>query len=167
MELLNFTHRKKNAYLPTQFLTAPASHMATHRSHRPSPGAQRDPGLRSESVAWQTPTELTVRVSGLPSEVGTLSMHELLRNEGTIMRIELLEDERAQRTGVADVTFQPPPVRAFWCDKINRQFRLKSDPEALIYTPHISPNPMKRNFWSPSPVNKEIKYPERIASADS
>ena len=141
--------------------------MAIHRSYGLTPRPQRNSGFRGESMAWQTWTELTVRVTGLPNEVGTLSLHELLRNEGSIMQIDLMEDARAQRTGVAYVTFRPPPARAFWLDKVKRQFRLKSDSGGMVYTLHISLEPMKRNFLHPSPVKAKTTYPERIASADS
>jgi len=159
-------HRdEKRTLLPA--MTGYISHMATHRSYYPTHGPQRHSGFRGESVPWQTWTELTIRVTGLPNEIGTLSLHQLLRNEGSIRRIDLMEDARAQRTGVAYVIFCPPPLRDFWKDRVERQYRLESDAGGMVYTLHISLEPPKRNFMHPSPVKAKTSYPERIVSVDS
>lgn len=105
---------------------------------------------------WTTWTEISLKLCGLPDQIETLDVYHLLHEEGNISRIDLLEDNRGNKTGEAFVDFCPPPPDAFW-DRLD-----VSEMEEQWKRLTISLVSRRRNFTHPSPVNPLKRYPEHM-----
>lgn len=123
--------------------------------HQVMPYHDGDISLRHQE--WRTWTELKLKITGLPPQVGTLSVYELLCQYGEILRIDLLEDNRGHRTGTAFIVFAPPPQIAFWLNR--QQFRFVDD--GRIYTLTITAEDKTRSFVFRSPVENRL-FRERM-----
>ncbi|KAL9029678.1 MAG: hypothetical protein Q9196_002102 [Gyalolechia fulgens] len=105
---------------------------------------------------WRTWAELRLRVTGLPPDITTQELWACFSRHGSVNQIEIMEDSRGVRDGVARVTFCPPPQRPFW--GIDPFFvNLRHGIRAAV---KLSCEAPRRTFYHPSPVNKQVKYPE-------
>ncbi|KAL8835144.1 MAG: hypothetical protein Q9170_003449 [Blastenia crenularia] len=114
---------------------------------------------------WRSWVELRLKVAGLPPDITTQELWASFSRHGSVTQIEIFEDSRGARDGSARVTFGPPPQNAFWTTIIPFFVNLRRGVRAAVRL--FLENP-RRTFYHPSPVNKQIKYPEvMILYADS
>jgi len=115
------------------------------------------PHLRSPRPQdWQHWTELTVKLTGVPLQAGTLDVYQLLSAHGYIHQISLEETRTGDRSGEAYITFCPPPHEPFWVDWEPQEVKWKGVT--------IVPQHQKRSFWHRSPVDSAKTYPEHQVS---
>jgi hypothetical protein len=105
---------------------------------------------------WQHWTELTVKLTGVPAQAGTLDVYQLLSAHGYILQISLEETRTGSRSGEAYVTFCPPPHEPFWVDWTPQ--------EAKWNGVALEPQNQKRSFRHRSPVDSTKTYPEHQVS---
>lgn len=117
-----------------------------------------EPTLRASGPQdWQHWTELTVKLTGVPPQAGTLDVYQLLSAHGYIQQISLEETRTGSRSGEAYITFCPPPHEPFWVDW---------EPQEAKWTGvAIQPQHPKRSFRHRSPVDSAKTYPEHQVSS--
>jgi len=105
---------------------------------------------------WQHWTELTVKLTGVPPQAGTLDVYQLLSAHGYILQISLEETRTGSRSGEAYIIFCPPPHEPFWVDW--------EPPEDKWQGVAIEAQHQKRSFRHRSPVDSVKTYPEHQVS---
>ena len=117
-----------------------------------------EPTLRAQGPNdWQHWTELTVKLTGVPPQAGTLDVYQLLSAHGYVLQISLEETRTGSRSGEAYVTFCPPPHEPFWVDWV--------PPEDKWRGVTLQPQHQKRSFRHRSPVDPAKTYPEHQVSS--
>lgn len=111
---------------------------------------------------WRNWAEVTVKINGLPPDAQTIDVFHMCKDEGNIIRINLFEDRRGERTGDAEVTVSPPPDQPFWesaewCIEAKDKWA-----RTWTFTPRFSLKEPTRNFMHPSPINPHRKFPENF-----
>ncbi|KAL8939332.1 MAG: hypothetical protein Q9216_003425 [Gyalolechia sp. 2 TL-2023] len=105
---------------------------------------------------WRTWVELRLKVAGLPLDITTQELWASFSRYGSVNQIEIMEDRRGTRDGVARVIFGPPPQQPFWSvDPFFVNLR-----HGIRIVVKLSVEPPRRTFYHPSPVNNQVKYPE-------
>ncbi|KAL9590648.1 MAG: hypothetical protein Q9203_000573 [Teloschistes exilis] len=105
---------------------------------------------------WKSWVELRVRVAGVPSDISTGELWVCFSRYGQCTQIEIMENSRGVREGIAKVTYSPPPNQPFW--QMNPFFiNLRHGTRAQVI---LSLDESRRTFTHPSPVNPSMRYPE-------
>lgn len=131
------------------------------RAAPPHTFAPRNNTLLRNGEDWRTWGEVSIRITGLAPFATITDIYENFTESGTISRIMFDMDRSGSRTGVAIVTFSPPPSHAFWnMEKIDIYYPSSSTKWPL----ELTLMDKKRTFEHPSPVNSKKFYPERIVS---
>ncbi|KAL8725364.1 MAG: hypothetical protein Q9181_006444 [Wetmoreana brouardii] len=141
--VLRTQERGANAMLKPPATSSPA------RARPLGPIARREDDWR----AW---IELRLRVVGVPADITTGELWACFTRHGQVAQIEIMEDSRGTRDGVAKVTYNPPPPHPFW--QIQPFFvNLCHGPRASL---RLFLEPPRRTFYHLSPVDPMVKYPE-------
>lgn len=104
-------------------------------------------------------TELTVKLTRVPWQAGTLDIYNLLSPRGYIATISLEENSEGNRNGEAFVTFLPPPAEPFW------EWWVPEAEDKRWTGMKIKKQNRKRTFLHRSPVHRSKIYPEHTVSA--
>jgi len=105
---------------------------------------------------WRNWSELTVRLTRVPPQAGTLDLWNLLNHNGWIKSISLEENNEGNRNGEAFITFCPVPAKPFWETWISEDRKWNG-----VRTEKQN---RKRTFRHRSPVNSSKTYPEQQVS---
>jgi RNA-dependent RNA polymerase len=105
---------------------------------------------------WEKFLELTVKVTGLPENITTWDLWKRFDLEGTVIFVEIFDDRQGRRDGNAKIRFSPPPRRSFWRNPVHIT---TPDGQGEIQVTVVMELP-KRSFKIPSPIRKNIWYPE-------
>lgn len=89
----------------------PAASPVKHASRQQS---STKPHLTPQTREWWTCTEVKLRITGLPKSAKTSDLYKLFKSQGHIVRIELFENRKAERTQDGQMIFSPPPKEPFW-----------------------------------------------------
>lgn len=107
---------------------------------------------------WRSWCELSVRITGLHPNATPAELYGLFSLYGSIVRIQIDIDHYGTRTGVATLTFSPPPSFAFWeTEKVSLRF----ENSRVEWPLEMKLLDKKRTFEHPSPVNSKKMYQER------
>ncbi|KAI5922317.1 RNA dependent RNA polymerase-domain-containing protein [Camillea tinctor] len=112
---------------------------------------------------WSDWESLGVRINRVPPYATTLDLWRHFSHYGTVVYIEISENQRDIRTGTALVRFSPPPSKAFWNAPIKFNIqgqetiinvtpltrlppRKVLSPHGIEYSQRLSISPMKMQF---------------------
>ncbi|KAL8661349.1 MAG: hypothetical protein Q9202_005651 [Teloschistes flavicans] len=105
---------------------------------------------------WKSWVELRVKIFGVPPDITTGELWVCFSRYGSCTQIEIMENSKGVRDGVAKVTYSPPPIEPLW--RIDPfLINLRHGTRAAV---QLSLEESRRTFYHPSPVNPSIKYPE-------
>ncbi|KAJ9641492.1 hypothetical protein H2199_005462 [Coniosporium tulheliwenetii] len=117
------------------------------------------PVVRASDPDWTSWPEVTVKVMRFPRNIQPLDVYKVLVQNGlasTVTRIEIARQPSSD--GAAYVTFDPPPARAFWQERIGYYLEQSNDFKEL----RIDLLSKRRVFMHRSPVDPDREYPERL-----
>ncbi|KAL8703479.1 MAG: hypothetical protein Q9201_003353 [Fulgogasparrea decipioides] len=123
---------------------------APRRQERGASAMIRPP--TTSSPARARPSEPIAR----REDITTGELWACFSRHGQVAQIEIMEDSRGTRDGIAKVTYNPPPPHPFWQIEpfyINLRHGIR-------VSIRLSLEPPRRTFYHPSPVDPTVKYPE-------
>lgn len=118
---------------------------------------------------YPRPPELTVRVSGLHPTTTTYDIWRNFSRQGTIVFIELFEDQFGVKDGHAKIRFSPSPEEPFWIKGSPRgTYRFSTADGTTSYNIRVTSEwNTKRLFKIQSPLKKSVFYDEKMKISPS
>ncbi|KAK6353300.1 hypothetical protein TWF696_005272 [Orbilia brochopaga] len=124
------------------------------------PKQERQP-IVTLSESWRQLPEVSVKLFRLPPYTTTYDLWVAFRDFSsirTVDEIEIYENRDGAASGTGILRFRPPPKEAFWTrGSVSCKFK-----DGETHTLGVELQPSRRDFTIPSPVNPNIRYPERI-----